>query len=42
MKTETKNLEQERPRRNVALAIYSILTTAFIAGYTMVQLFTMS
>ncbi len=42
MRTEAKILEQDRPKRNVALAIYSILTTAFIAGYTMVQLFSMS
>lgn len=43
MKTNktTEEKSQGAPRHNVALGIYTILTTAFIAGYTMVQIFTM-
>jgi hypothetical protein len=41
MKTNRKTVEnsQERPRHNVALGIYTILTTAFVAGYTLIQVF---
>lgn len=35
--TEEKN--QGAPRHNVTLGIYTILTTAFVAGYTMIQIF---
>jgi hypothetical protein len=40
MRTKTNN-HKETPknyRRNTALGIYVILTTAFISGYTLIQL----
>lgn len=41
MKTNRTTVEkhQERPRHNVALGIYTILATTFVAAYTMIQFF---
>ena len=39
-KTSEQNDSNRKPH-NVALGIYTILTTSFIAGYTMIQLFAM-
>jgi len=42
MRTETNNYSTtpKNYRRNTALGIYVILTTALISGYTLIQLMT--
>ncbi|MEQ3655800.1 MAG: hypothetical protein ABNH00_08050 [Dokdonia sp.] len=40
MNTSNNHNRERHPKPNTALAIYSVLTTTFLAAYTVIQLVT--